>query len=81
MQKWNRCRAQVPRTWLIMALVVGGLLLAACTPATAPVTQPGTYWDRGRDVAGILRRDPSGQKTTDNGRGDSIARIYPATGR
>ncbi|MBE2272579.1 MAG: hypothetical protein IAE80_30370 [Anaerolinea sp.] len=40
MQNWNRNRTQVTRTWLIMALVVGGLLLAACAPSATPVAQP-----------------------------------------
>jgi hypothetical protein len=40
MQNWNRNRTQVTRKLLIMALVVGGLLLAACAPSATPVAQP-----------------------------------------
>jgi hypothetical protein len=40
MQKWNCRRTRMTRPWLIMVLLVGGLLLAACTPNAAPVTQP-----------------------------------------
>ncbi len=40
MQKRNRCQTQVILALLIGALVVGGLLLAACSPAAAPVAQP-----------------------------------------
>ena len=40
MQKWNRRRTRATRLWLFMALVVGGLLLAACAPAGAPIAQP-----------------------------------------
>jgi hypothetical protein len=40
MQNWIHHRTQVTRGRLLTALVVGGLLLAACAPAAAPVTRP-----------------------------------------
>lgn len=40
MQKSIRRRTLVMRGWLLLALMVGGVLLAACAPAVAPITQP-----------------------------------------
>jgi hypothetical protein len=40
MQRWNRRRTHVTRGQLLMALVIGGLLLAACAPSAATVAKP-----------------------------------------
>jgi hypothetical protein len=60
MQNWNRRRTWVIRMWLIIALAVGGLLLAACAPSTTPVAQPNGGGPKPTHTADFVRAtDPT----------------------